>query len=82
MLNRKKKMFTAMAMSIIMVSSMIYNNIAYAITKDEVESTKELILNYEFNESDFKDSSTIFDLSGNENNGIIRGMVLLYRIMY
>ena len=71
-----------MAMSIIMVSSMIYNNIAYAITKDEVESTKELILNYEFNESDFKDSSTIFDLSGNENNGIIRGMVLLYRIMY
>lgn len=73
MLNRKKKMFTAMAMSIIMVSSMIYNNIAYAITKDEVESTKELILNYEFNKSDFKDSSTIFDLSGNENNGIIRG---------
>lgn len=56
-----------------MVSSMIYNNVAYAITNDEVKPTKELILNYEFNESDFIDGYTIFDLSGNGNNGIVKG---------
>lgn len=73
MLNKKGKRLTALAMSFIMASSMLYNNIAYATTKDMGDSEKELILNYEFSESDFTDGSTIFDSSGNENNGTIKG---------
>ena len=73
MLREKRKKLTALAMSFIMTSSMLCNNVTYATTKDVVDEEKELILNYEFSESVFLDGSTIVDSSGKGNNGTIKG---------
>jgi len=73
MRTKKVRYAIAFIMTLIMVFSMVFNNVSYAITLLDENNENDLRIHYEFNELSVTDKSTIIDSSGNGNNGILKG---------